>query len=532
MKPIVLAILDGWGLSPAWGGNAIEMNSPANFNYLWRNYPHLVLKSFFSERSDRGSLANSEIGHMMIGCGREILADCELIDEETSRAEFFSNPELLTGLEMAKNFGSDIHLIGLVSEGCIHSSYQHLLSLLKFYRKNNYSRVYIHVITDGRDVEETSAGIYVDKLLKAIQEIGVGEIATVCGRNFAMDRDNNWQKTESYYNLITGSGFVAKAFDGKQAVHQAYSAGFSDEFIPPTMIIQNGFPVSFIKSNDVVVLFNYRSDRMRQLILALTGLKKFRIFKRSPQNIRISTILKYHFSEYTQKNISPVFNENEIKESLPEILSRHSLNVLKVAESEKLAHVTYFFNGGRDQPFAGEQRVIIKSNNFSSHNKAPEMKAVEITHTISENAYRGNFGLIVANFANVDEIGHTGDLLATSKAVEVVDNCLKELTHLVDADRITLIVTADHGNGEQMVGNRLLESEAYHTLNPVPFIMADKKTKFQVEATALGTNDLLALTASKQHSLKDIAPTILEMLSISKPQAMTGNSLLSDLKIK
>lgn len=533
MKPIVLAILDGWGVSPVWGGNAIEMNSPSNFNRLWRTYPHLVLRSFFASYTSRGSNANSEIGHMMIGSGREIMSDCELIDREVGKPEFFTNPELLSTIDYAGRFNSDIHLVGMISEGCIHSSLTHLIALLRFYKRNGFTRVYIHAITDGRDVEEVSASIFLDKLLAEIRTLGIGKIASICGRFYAMDRDNHWDRTELFYTSLIGQKITAKAMDPKQAIHQAYVKQISDEFIPPTSIYENNFPVGIIKNNDAVVLFNFRSDRIRQLVLALTGSKRFSWFAKQPMNLKITSILKYHFSEYQNKNIQPVFPEAEIKGSLSQILSEHYIPFLKVAETEKLAHVTYFFNGGIDKPYPGEDRSIVKSADVQSFIKDPSMKSAQITEIIKNAVLKQHYKLIVVNYANIDEVAHTGDILATSKAVEAVDTALFELGELVNQDKITLIVTADHGNGEQMVNREHLnEPETFHTMNPVPFIFADKSYQAAFnQQDDTGPLDLLTLIAQSKYSLKEIAPTILEMLNIPKPAEMTGQSLLGILNL-
>lgn len=530
MKPIVLAILDGWGISPVWGGNAIEMSSPHHFNELWRDYPHLILRSMFG-RTDKGILANSEIGHMMIGSGRDIISDCELIDAQIADDSFYSNPGLLSAIEYAAKRNSNLHLIHMISEGCIHSSLRHLLAMLNFCKRQHFQRVFIHAITDGKDVEETSARVYLKRLTDEMTRLGIGKIATVSGRLYAMDRDNHWDRTGSYYKTITGRKVGSKALDAHQAIEQAYRSGLSDEYIPPTVIFDNGFPVSFIKNDDSVILANYRSDRERQLLMALRGFHKFGWFDRPLENLKVSSILKYHFAEYLTKNVETIFIEDKISETLPEIISKNSLKQLKVSESEKLAHVTYFFNGGVDLPLPGEDRKIIKSSDVISFNLDPAMKAVEITDTIIHAVSENKYTLITANFANVDEVAHSGDIMATAKAVEVVDQSLSQLKELVENDRITLIVTADHGNGEAMLGTRYNAGrETFHTINPVPFILVDKNIKISSPLPS-DKLDLLTQIAQSNYSLKDIAPTILEMLKLKKPPVMTGNSLLSALRI-
>jgi 2,3-bisphosphoglycerate-independent phosphoglycerate mutase len=530
MKPIVLAILDGWGISPVWGGNAIEMNSPAHFNQLWRDYPHLILKSVFG-RSDKKILANSEIGHMMIGSGRDIISDCELIDSQIIDPNFFNNAGLRSAIEYAVRYNSNLQIIQMVSEGCIHSSLRHLIAILNFCKRQNFNRVYVHAITDGRDVEEVSAGIYIKRLTDEMTRLGVGKIASIAGRFYGMDRDNHWERTSAYYKMITGKKIINKSLDPHQAIEQSYRNKISDEFIPPTTIFENGFPVSIIKNDDSIILGNFRSDRVRQLLQALRGYHKFGWFDRPLANIKLSSILKYHFAEYLTRDVQTIFSEDQISSTLPEILSRMNLKQLKVAESEKLAHVTYFLNGGVDQPYPGEDRKIIKSADVVSFNLDPKMKAAEITETIVSAVAEQKYTLIAANYANVDEVAHTGDIIAASKAVDAVDKSIASLVELVDANKITLIITADHGNGEAMVtagDNR--SPETFHTVNPVPFILADASLKNSATRQS-DRLDLLTQIAQCRYSLKDVAPTILEMLKIEKPAVMTGSSLLPALRI-
>lgn len=530
MKPIVLTILDGWGISPVWGGNAIEMSSPKNFNRLWREYPHLVIKSMFG-RSERKILANSEIGHMMIGSGRDIVSDCQLIDNEIVKPEFYVNQELRDSLAYASKYNSDLHIIGMISEGCIHSSLCHIIAILRFCKRNHFHKVVVHAITDGRDVEEVSAGIYLDRLQTEITNLGVGKIASVSGRYYAMDRDNNWDRIKTYYQTITGQKVNVKALDAKQAVQQAYKNNTSDEYIQPIAIFENGFPVGQIKDNDAIILANFRSDRARELLLALRGFRKFGFFDKSLRNLHISTILKYHFAEYITSGIKPIFQEAKIENTLSETLSKHFLFQLKIAESEKLAHVTYFVNGGVDKPFDKEDRVIIKSSDESPKIN-PSMKAKEITEAIKKGISEKKYALIIVNFANVDEVAHTGDLLATSKAVDAVDAEIGVLLKLAEEDKITLIITADHGNGESLINTeRVYNPETFHTINPVPFILCDSRIQNLQSVNNTSKTDLLTEIAGSHYSLKDIAPTILNMLQIEKPEDMTGVSLLPDLKI-
>lgn len=533
MKPIVLAILDGWGISPAWGGNAIEMYSPTNFNRLWRSYPHLILKSIYSDQKSLRVLANSEIGHMMIGSGRNIFSDSEIIDTELYRPDIDNNPTLQNAVNFSRQYDSEIHLLGIASEGKIHGSLEHIIKLLGYLKRHGAPRVCLHLITDGRDVEESTAGIYIAKVEQAIKKIGIGKIASISGRFYAMDRDNHWDRSERYVNSISGNKILAKALDPMQVVHQAYDNNVTDEMIPPTMIYENGFPVGIIRNNDVVILTNYRSDRMRQLYLLLSGIKKTGWFQKQIHNLRILTFLGYHFSEYSDRLSQAIFPEEILKNVLVEVLSNHYLTTTKVAESEKLAHVTYFFNGGIDQPFAREKRVIIKSLDVDSFAEKPEMKAKEISDAIFKEVALGEAKLIVANYANLDEVAHTGDILATSKAVSFLDGEIGRLANEAENGRFSLILTADHGNAEQMVSSlKNYNPETFHTVNPVPFIYIDKEAKLSVGSDIPSQIDMMSLVAKSQYSLKDIAPTLLDLLGIPIPPEMTGVSLTEFLSIK
>jgi 2,3-bisphosphoglycerate-independent phosphoglycerate mutase len=534
MKPIVLTILDGWGISPTWGGNAIEMYSPQNFNALWRRFPHLILRTFYYGQNGRGMIANSEIGHMMIGAGRDITPDCSMVDQKISTVDFFSNQELLQSINHANKFNSNIHLIGMLSEGCIHSSLRHTIALLRFFKANNFPRVFLHLITDGRDVDEVSANIYLEFLQKEINNLSLGVIASVSGRYYAMDRDGHWDRTRVYFQTITGFRPQQKALDARQALHQAYQKKVTDEFIVPTLIYESNYPAGIVKNNDAVILTNFRSDRMRQLLLSLSGAMTGGIFSQKVHNLRISTLVRYHFSEYDEKNISPIFSENPVDNTLSEVLNQNQIKFLKISETDKLAHVTYFLNCGRDASYENEDREIIKSADVQSFRQDPKMKAREITEAIIRDAKSKRHQLIIANYANVDELAHTGDILSTSKAVEEVDLMLGKLNEAVEKNLITLIVTADHGNAEQMVNdNSPFDPETFHTLNPVPFILADNRLVKKSDAKNRSPLplDMLTQIAQSRNSLKDIAPTVLDLLNLNKPVEMNGNSLLKILNI-
>lgn len=526
VKPIVLLILDGWGLSPSWGGNAISMANPPFINGLWKNYPHLILQALKPLAGMYGRVGNSEIGHSLIGSGRLLEDDLTRINKAIKNGSFFENEVLKRACAISKTRRSSLHLMGLVSDGGVHSHIDHLFALIKLAKKEGVEKLFIHAFLDGLDTKPTSGIIYMTKLLSFLEEMKLGRISTIVGRHFAMDRDSRWDKTQRCYQAITkGRGNVYST--PLHAISSSYKRGFTDEFIPP-LVIGCGkrneiIKDQLIKDGDAVIFFNFREDRARQLTRVFVD-KSFRplwCFKKP--DLFFVTFTQYQANLPVNVAFPPV----EVKNSLPEVLSINKLKQLHVAESEKYAHVTYFFNCGKENPYPGENRIIIPSLRVNSPDKAPEMKAREITEVIIANLKKYDF--IVANFANVDMVGHSGNILATSEAVRIIDQCVEKIVNKVLEVGGAVIITADHGNAEQMIYlKKEGDPETLHTLNPVPFILVTPTNKIKESSIAynFATKTILKDIITSNHTLADIAPTILDLLGIKKPTEMTGNSLL------
>jgi len=528
-KPIVLVILDGWGLSPTWGGNAIAMSNPPFINSLWHNYPHLILQSFRKIADEAGRVSSSEVGHGSIGCGRLIYQDSVKINQSIKNGSFFDNEVLKSACSFVIQNKSSLHLMGLVSDGGIHSNINHLFALISLAKKKKVPNLFIHAFLDGRDTPTTSGLIYLSQLERELETQKLGKISTLMGRFFAMDRDGHWERTQRAYLALTkGKGIFEK--NALHATSWAYKNGFTDETIPPIIIPAGRSrqinPKQLIKNGDSVIFFNFRADRARQLCRAFVD-ETFRpiwCFKKPYLNF--VTLTKY------QENL-PVkiaFPPEELKNSLAEVLSKNGLKQLHVAESEKYAHVTYFFNGGREKAFLNEDRLIITSPRVDSFEKTPQMKAFEIADAIIKRINKYDF--IVANLANVDMVGHTGNITAVSEAIKATDAAVEKITSATLKKGGIVILTADHGNAEQMVHLEGGDPETMHTLNPVPFLLIspDFQKKKLPTTFRLQSKEILKDIMLSEYTLADIAPTILDLLHIPKPKEMTGESLLKHLK--
>ncbi len=529
LHPVVLLILDGWGLSPSWGGNAIAMSNPPFINSLWKKYPHLILQAFRKLAGPSGKVASSEIGHSSIGCGRLVYQDLSKINKAIQNSDFYKNQALTSVCDFVKKNHSSLHLTGLLSDGSIHSHIDHLFALLSLAKKQKVYKVYLHCILDGIDSPKTSALIYLSRLQAKLNQVGIGKISTISGRSFAMDRDGNWDRIKRAYLAMTkGKGNMADS--PLAAVSKSYKKGFTDDEIPPIVLTteskkQTSFS-QFIKNNDGVIFFNFRPDRARQLTRAFVD-KSFRpLWCIKKPKVFFVTLTQY------QKGlpVSIAFAAEPIKNSLAEVLSAQNLKQLHIAESEKYAHITYFLNGWREEPYKGEDRIIISSPKVDSYDKTPEMKVDEIGSCIIAKMKKYHF--VVANIANVDLVGHTGKIEAVSRAIDATDNAIKKITEAVLNENGTLIITADHGNAEQMVHLQSEgDKETLHTLNPVPFLLVEKNLERtpQKFASELSSKNILKDIMESEYTLADIAPTILEILKIKKPKEMTGSSLLNKL---
>ncbi|WP_202820039.1 2,3-bisphosphoglycerate-independent phosphoglycerate mutase [Calderihabitans maritimus] len=507
----MLVILDGWGLREATGGNAIAQAHLPNYRYLKKEYPFTTLKASGEYVGlPAGQMGNSEVGHLNIGAGRVVYQELTRISRAIEDGTFFRNQVLLQAVEHAKRNKRALHLMGLLSDGGVHSHIRHLFALLDLARQHRLEQVFIHAFLDGRDVPPANAKEYFLALNEKLQETGLGSVATVMGRYYAMDRDKRWDRTEKAYRaMVAGEGL--KAAMPLDALEAAYNRGETDEFVTPTVIVrENGNPVATVKPGDAVIFYNFRADRARQLTRAFVE-KDFTAFDRP------GGYLGVHFVCMTQYDVeipAPVaFPPQNLINTLGEVLAKEGKRQLRIAETEKYAHVTFFFNGGVEEPNPGEDRILIPSPKVPTYNLKPEMSAYEVTETVLEKIRTGEYDVIILNFANPDMVGHTGIMEAAVKAVEAVDECIGRIWKAVRERDGILIITADHGNAEQMVDPETGESHTAHTDNPVPFILVSDEYKH---------------ARLKEGALKDIAPTLLQLLNISKPSEMTGESLLQE----
>ncbi|OQA09889.1 MAG: 2,3-bisphosphoglycerate-independent phosphoglycerate mutase [Firmicutes bacterium ADurb.Bin373] len=509
ITPLVLVILDGWGVGPRVEGNAIARAYPANYNSFLTKYPHTVLACSGEDVGlPEGQMGNSEVGHLNMGSGRVVYQDLTRITREIRLGAFFQNKVLLDAINHAKNNGGALHLMGLLSDGGVHSHISHLFALLDLAARENMRNVFIHAFLDGRDVPPASAKEYLTSLEQKLKEIGFGAVATVMGRYYGMDRDRRWERTELAYNAMTcGEGIHTKT--ALEAVERGYYRNETDEFIQPTVIIHSsGDALGNITSGDAVIFYNFRPDRARQITRAFTDWD-FKGFTRK------NGYPDVHFTCMTlyDKNIdAPVaFKPASLKNTLGEVLSKNGIRQLRLAETEKYAHVTFFFNGGVEEPNPLEERILIPSPKVATYDRQPEMSAPEVTGKLLEAINSGNYKVIIMNYANSDMVGHTGDMRATIRALEVVDSCVGKVVQAVLDRDGTVLITADHGNADEME-----DSEGHivtaHTTNPVPFIYINRN----VEGVRL-----------REGSLRDIAPTILQLLGIPKPAEMTGDTLIT-----
>jgi 2,3-bisphosphoglycerate-independent phosphoglycerate mutase len=507
-RPLALIVLDGWGLGRKRNGNAIYHAKIPFYRHLVENYPMATLKASGIEVGlPEGQMGNSEVGHLNIGAGRIVYQELTRITKAVKDGPFFRNPEFLAAVSHVKANNSVLHLFGLVSDGGVHSHLGHLFALLELAKKENTERVFIHAVLDGRDVGPVSAREYLTALEDKISELGIGQVVTVSGRYYSMDRDKRWERTElAYRAMVDGKGEAAAST--LHALEVAYEHGETDEFVKPTIILTGkGKPVGTVKDDDAVIFFNFRPDRARQITRAFTD-REFAGFDRG-----LKPVYPYFvcMTQYDETINAPVaFTPDHPKRTLGEILADAGLTQLRIAETEKYAHVTFFFSGGEEKSFPGEERILIPSPKVATYNLQPEMSAPQVTDRVIEEVKENRFDVIVLNYANSDMVGHTGVLEAAVKAVETVDTCLHRVVTAVLEKGGAAIVTADHGNAEQMTSGRNQQMFTAHTPNPVPFILVSD-TSYRLHKSGI---------------LADVAPTMLELLGLTKPAEMTGTSLL------
>jgi len=513
ITPVLLAILDGWGIGEPWEGNAIHLARTPNMDHWQATCPATRLVAHNGAVGlPEGQMGNSEVGHLNIGAGRIVYQDFTRINRAIETGEFFAN-EALTGLfSRAAARGKAVHLLGLVSDGGVHSHLRHLVALLEMAAKIGPDRVYVHAFLDGRDTPPQSGGGYLAGLCEAIARIGTGKVATVCGRYYAMDRDKHWDRVAlAWRAMVDGKGeHTARSAD--EAVAAAYARGETDEFIKPTVILDNGQPVATIADGDSVIFFNFRADRARQLTQAFIAPD----FAGFPTRHRAKLAEYLTFTVYDKDWPLPVaFPPKALDRILGEEVSGHGLRQLRIAETEKYAHVTYFFNGGREEPYPLEDRALLPSpREVATYDLQPEMSAGAVTEELLRRLENEAYGLVVLNFANCDMVGHTGIMAAAIKAVETVDRCLGLLVARFISLGGVALITADHGNAEVMINRKTGGPVTAHSTNPVPLVM-------------VGAGP--GLTLADGGALTNIAPTILELMGLPVPEEMESGSLLKRL---
>lgn len=525
-KKVILVILDGFGVAPKSRGNAIALAKTPALDFLVGNFPSVSLQASGPLVGlPWGEMGNSEVGHLNIGAGRIVGQDLPRITTTIQTGEFFKNPAFLKATEHCKKHKSKLHLVGMVSPGGVHSLDEHLYALLGLAEQQELKDVFIHMFTDGRDTDQKVALDSLAKLDKKITEIGVGKIATIAGRFYGMDRGGHWNQTHmTYQALVDGKGLTAPS--AKDCVIQNYSHQIFDEMIKPTVIVDHdGNPTAKIEDNDAVIFFNFRSDRALQLAQAFVSPKEIpEEFRRQPpQNLLIVTITEYS----PELRALVAFPYMDLKNNLAEVLSNNKFSQFHIAESEKFAHVTSFFNCGRTEKYPGEDRVIVRSpENSRNYWDHPEMSAGELTEVFTEKIAKTETNFFLANFANTDMVGHTGNLEAAIKAVESVDGCIKKIANAALMADALLLITADHGNVEEMINSKTGDIDKDHTTNPVPLLIIANEFKFPTPRPHRLTHLSAHVPAGV---ISDIAPTILSFFNLPKPVEMTGVNLLDEI---
>jgi len=507
VRPLVLVVLDGWGLAAASPYNAISQAHTPLFDRLYRSTAWTALAaSGEAVGLPAGQMGSSEVGHLNIGSGRVVYQDMVRISKAMRDGDVVHNPALQRAMQIAHERAVALHLFGLLSDGGVHSLQEHLYALLRMAQRHHLSRVFVHACLDGRDTPPQSAVQYMTALQETMQRQGTGAVATVMGRYYGMDRDQRWERTEKAYQAMV-HGHGRDASDAVTAIERSYSEQVTDEFVEPVVLRQaDGSPLGSIKDGDVVICFNFRADRVRQMTRALTE-PHFSGFPR-PQRPEVHYTCLTHYSP--DFDLPVAFPPQSLDDILAEVFAQHGIRNVRVAETEKYAHVTYFFNGGVEAPFAGEDRILLPSPQVATYDVQPEMSANAITEAAIARLRARQTEAVILNFANADMVGHTGNFPATVRAVETLDACVGRLLEAVQELGGWAVITADHGNAEQMVDPVTRGPHTAHTLNPVPFILVD--------STFRGT-------LRQGGALCDVAPTILGVMGIEKPVAMTGDDL-------
>ena len=507
-KPTVLMILDGYGLNETHNGNAVYEAKTPVMDKLMAECPFVEGNaSGLAVGLPDGQMGNSEVGHMNMGAGRIVYQELTRITKEINDGDFFKNEALLTAMKNAKDNDSAIHFMGLLSDGGVHSHNTHLYGLLEMAKREGLEKVYVHCFLDGRDTPPASGKGYIEELQAKMKEIGVGEIGVVSGRYYAMDRDNRWDRVELAYNALT-KGEGVKGTDAAEAVQASYDNEKTDEFVLPTVMEKDGKPVAVIQDKDSVVFFNFRPDRAREITRAFCD-DDFQGFARE-KRLDLTYVCFTDYDE-TIANKLVAFHKVQLHNTFGEYLAAHDMTQVRIAETEKYAHVTFFFNGGVEEPNKGEDRILVKSPKVATYDLQPEMSAVQVCDKLVEAIKSDKYDVVIINFANPDMVGHTGVEEAAIKAVETVDACVGRAVEAVKEVNGQMFICADLGNAEQLVDNETGEAFTAHTTNPVPFILVNADPKY---------------TLREGGCLADIIPTLIELMGMEKPSEMTGESLL------
>ncbi len=512
MKPITaLLILDGFGYRKEKEGNAIKTDGVANIKALWDSYPHTLLQaSGMDVGLPAGQMGNSEVGHLNIGAGRIVYQEFTRISKSIDDGEFFQNPAFLGAVENCKKHDSALHLMGLCSDGGVHSHLTHLYALVKLAKDHGLTKVFVHCFMDGRDVPPTSGKGYVEQVDAKLKELGVGRIATVMGRYYAMDRDNRFERVEKAYATLTyGEGLTASS--AAEAMQQSYDAGVTDEFVVPTVVLTDGKPTATIQAQDSVIFYNFRPDRAREISRAYI-FEDFDGFERKNGFFPLYYVSMTQYDKTFEGHLQIAFKPQSMHNTLGEYLAKMGKTQLRIAETEKYAHVTFFFNGGVEAPNEGEDRALIASPKVATYDLKPEMSAYEVTDEAVRRIESGKYDVMILNFANCDMVGHTGVMDAAVAAVHAVDSCVRMVVEAIQKTGGRCIITADHGNAEYMWDEKAQVPFTAHTTNPVPCILVDDSRK-SVELREGGR-------------LCDLAPTLLDLMELPVPQEMTGKTLI------
>jgi len=503
-KLTMLMILDGFGINQNNEGNSIALANTPVLDKLLKTNPNTTIKtSGLDVGLPDGQMGNSEVGHTNIGAGRIIYQELTRITKTIEDGDFFSIPELTKAIENCKEHNSKLHIMGLLSDGGVHSHTRHLYALLELAKRKDFEDVYVHCFLDGRDTPPVSGESFIAELESKMAEKGVGKIASITGRFYAMDRDKRWERVQKAYDALV-NGIGEKYTSATQAIEDSYQKEIFDEFVLPTLICNNDEPIATISENDSVIFFNFRPDRAREITRSLVD-KEFNGFERKYFPLHYVCFTNY---DETIENVEVVFKKDEIKNTFGEIVSQKGLTQLRIAETEKYAHVTFFFNGGEEKQYKGEDRILIPSPKVETYDLQPEMSAIEVTDKVVEAIKNQKYDTIILNYANPDMVGHTGNLEAAIKAIETIDICVGRVIEALEEVQGVALITADHGNSEQMVDYTTGEPHTAHTTNDVPLVLVGKDVTL------------------KPGRLADLAPTMLSLMGINKPEEMTGESLI------